>query len=390
MKSPVRNHWKSFFLPTIVAVCLSLALLSGALLTVRGFRRGSSESVPAASPVVLAPIAETPVPAFAPAAIAQEAIVPTLAPATPEPQPFEYLPVIHSGDTSEKMIAITVDDCYQMGNLKSIARLAHQNGGRLTLFPIGQNVTREGMDEILQICAFQLGFEIENHTWSHARIFRLSEDEMASEIWKQRAAVNRALGVNYEQHFFRLMGGDGEYDQRTHNYLKQLGYRGVADWTLSGSNAELDQIASALRPGAIFLFHTTDEDTEKLKKFIPYAVEQGYSLVTLNELLGLPENAVSDLSTFDSAQPAPAPYAPDYREQKKGDYSWATVLIQRRLVELGFLDGSAKSALEDDLADGVYGDSTCLAVEAFQAACGLPSTGVADVETQKMLFTDSL
>ncbi len=394
MKSPARNHRKPLFAPALLAACLSLALLTGAVLALRGARRPLTDPAPVAWAAEALPTAGTPLPTLAPmptaepATPAQSAAASTPVPATPEPQPFEYLPVIHRADTDEKKIAITVDDCFQAENLKTIAQLAHKNGGKLTLFPIGQNVARKGMDEILRDCAFRLGFEIENHTWSHARIFRLSEEEMAGEIWQQRVAVNRALGVNYEQHFFRLMGGDGESDQRTHNYLRQLGYRGVADWTISGSNAELEQIEAALGPGAIFLFHTTDADTAKLKAFIPYAVSQGYSLVTLNELLGLPENAVSDLSTFDPAQPAPVPYAPDYREQKKGDYSSATVQIQRRLIELGFLDGSAKRALAEVPAVGVYGDSTCLAVEAFQNACGLPGTGIADAETQRRLLDD--
>ena len=101
------------------------------------------------------------------------------------------------------------------------------------------------------------------------------------------------------------MGGDGEYDQRTHNYLRQLGYLGIADWSLSGSDADLERIKSSLAPGKIYLFHTTDADTAKLKEFIPYAVSQGYELVTLNELLGLEANAVSDLSTAETTMPEP-------------------------------------------------------------------------------------
>lgn len=302
---------------------------------------------------------------------------------------FEYLPVIHHADTTEKRIAITVDDCFQMDNLKTIAKLAIDRGGRLTLFPIGQNVVRDGMSDILKACVFNYGFEIENHTWSHSRIFRMSEEDMAAEIWKQRAAVNQALGVNYQEHFFRLMGGDGEYDQRTHNYLRQLGYLGIADWSLSGSDADLERIKSSLAPGKIYLFHTTDADTAKLKEFIPYAVSQGYELVTLNELLGLEANAVSDLSTAETTMPEPQPYATVYAEQKKGDYSWSVVLIQRALCEKGYLAASAKTATKGDVADGVYGDSTADAISAFQRANGLPETGVADAATQRLLLGDA-
>lgn len=332
----------------------------------------------------------SPTPTTQPTAIPEptETPEPTATPA-PETHDAVSLPVIRKVETNEKKIAITVDDCYQIDNLKRICTLAYQNGGRLTLFPIGQNVVRKDMDKILQGCVFSLGFEVENHTWSHARIFRLPESEMAEEIWKQRRAVCEALGVNYRQRYFRLMGGDGEEDQRTMNYLDQLGYEAIAGWTISGSDASMDQIKAALAPGAIFLFHTTDSDKAKLETFIPYAVQQGYELVTLNELLGKEPNEYSDLSSAESEMPAPRTYNATYSEQKKGDYSWDVVRIQTRLAELGYLDSASKTATKGNPADGVYGESTAQAIRRFQTDMGLEPTGKADVETQRLLLGDA-
>ena len=374
---------------TVAAVCVSVAALSvffcaGVLLKPASAsdRAVSSYTLalePTASPVPTPEPSPTPVPPPEPTAFA----------AVQAPESFTYLPVIRQAHTEKKQIAITVDDCYQKSNLEQIIGFAEQNGGKLTLFPIGQNVVRKGMPELLQDCVFRLGFEVENHTWSHSRIFRMSEEEMAAEIWKQQAAVSYALGVNYQQHFFRLMGGDGENDQRTHNYLEQLGYRGIASWSLSGSDAELSQIAQSLAPGKIYLFHTTDADTAKLREFIPYVVSQGYELVTLNELLGLDANETSDLSTAAQQMPAPAPYQVEYRELHKGEYSWSVVQIQQRLMQLGYLDRSAKSATRGNPADGVYGSSTVSAIQSFQKANGLPETGIADVDTQRLLLGDA-
>ena len=312
--------------------------------------------------------------------------VPTPEPtAAPAAEPFEYLPVVKMAQISEKKIAITVDDCFQVNNLARICSTADKYGGRLTLFPIGENLSKAGMSDLLKL-AVSKGFQIENHTWSHARVFRLSDQEMAAEIWKQRNALNQALGVNYQQSFFRLMGGDGEYDQRTHSYLKQLGFRGIADWTLSGSDATAEQIKNALSPGTIYLFHTTDRDTAMLEAFIPYAASQGYELVTLNELLGYPANTWTDLSTAETSMPQPQAYTVEYREQKNGDYSWAVVKIQAKLEELGYLRATSSHAVIGQCADGVYGESTASAVAAFQASVGLPATGVADVDTQTALL----
>ena len=301
---------------------------------------------------------------------------PTLAP-TPEPTPFVYLPVVYQAHTEKKRIAVTVDDCYQVANLKAIVRLAEDCGAKLTLFPVGENLAKSGMPELMRHSAFDLGFEIENHTYTHARIFRLPEEEMAAEIWNQRVALNQALGCDYEQHFLRLMGGDGETDQRTHNYLKQLGYLGIAKWSVSGSDSDMAHIKSALAPGQVYLFHTTDADTAKLKEFIPWAVSQGYELVTMNALLGIPENAAAPLT--EQTMPQPASFTDDHRTQKFGDYTWTTVRLQDALRSQGYL-------VMDGPSTGYFGKKTARAVSEFQAAHGLEPSGEADEATQRLIL----
>ena len=290
---------------------------------------------------------------------------------------FEYLPVFKRAETLDKVIAITVDDCFQIGNLRTIISTAYDNKGRLTLFPIGENLSKSGMKETLQ-GALKAKCEIENHTWSHSRIFRLPEMEMAEEIWKQGEALNELLGMNYREHFFRLMGGDGSSDQRTHNYLEQLGFYGIADWAVSGSDSTLEAIKKSLAPGLIYLFHTTDGDTQKLQQFIPYAVSQGYELVTLNELLGYPENETSQYA--ESTMPVPQPFVDEYRVHKMGDYAWNIVRMQDKLRELGFLEMEGEST-------GYYGEKTADAIKKYQISIGFNPTGIADAETQQKLLS---
>ena len=55
------------------------------------------------------------------------------------------------------------------------------------------------------------------------------------------------------------------------------------------------------------------------------------------------------------------------------------VFMQNRLIELNYLR---------DSADGVYGEATQAAVLAFQRNNNLPETGIADSETQRLLYSD--
>lgn len=284
-----------------------------------------------------------------------------------------WLPVFRKAETDEKMIAITVDDCFQAENLRTIVQTALDNGGKLTLFPIGDVAIREKQSEIIK-WAWENGMEIENHTYTHNGLYNVSDERLAQEIYKQNLAISGILGVEYQGHFLRPRGGDARNDQRIHAYIDQLGYYGVAHWSDSGSGTELKNLPGKLKPGAVYLFHTTDKDLEKLVRFIPYAVAQGYRLVTLNEMFGYPENETSplkDISEYPTPTLAPFEYTPV--TLKKPTYSYAVYLIQEELIALGYLDGEP---------DGVYGSGCAEAVASFQKKAGLEATGEADAATQ--------
>ena len=296
----------------------------------------------------------------------------------PTPEAEGYLPVFSKGETTQKVIAITVDDCNQTENLRQIVQCAIDNGGKLTILPIGENLERESLREVIRY-AYENGMELENHTYTHPAFYRMTTEEMAWEIYMNNRAVSETLGVDYQMHFMRTRGGDNRHDLRTHQYMEKMGYYGMAHWTLSGSSSSVAELKSELAPGNIYLFHTTDNDLGKLLGFIPYATQQGYRLVTLNEMFGLPENETAPLSEIN--MPEPDPYViPEYKLlDKKHSYVYDVYLLQQRLIELGWLDGTA---------DGVYGDDTYMAVGYFQKAIGMQPNGNATPETQEALYRD--
>lgn len=282
------------------------------------------------------------------------------------------LPVFSSIDTQDKVIAITVDDCYQASNLRSIIDLAIANNAKLTFFPIGEQALREPQQAALKY-AWENGMELENHTFTHNGLYGSSDEELAAEIYKQNLALSQLLGVEYQCHFLRPRGGDARHDQRIHAYISQLGYYGVAHWSQSGTRS-LGKLKDILAPGQVYLFHTTDKDLERLNFFIPYAVSQGYKLVTLNELFGYPANAYAPLEKPIEQHEIP-PLQPYDRVLVR--YAYGVKLVQERLVELNYLSGGA---------DGIYGENTAKAVGMFQQASGMEVTGEADPDTQTRLF----
>lgn len=299
----------------------------------------------------------------------------------PGPTAEGFSPVFSKADTTEKIIAITVDDCYQGENLEKIVNKALEVGGKLTIFPIGENALREKQAQVLKY-AWENGFELENHTFTHNGLYRCSDKEMAEEIYKQQMALSYILGVEYQPHFLRPKGGDARHDQRMQQYAMQLGYYGIAHWSASG-RASKKEIAKNLKPGTIYLFHTTDGDLEKLLAFIPWVAEQGYQMVTLNEMFGYPANETSALTTPISGRsvPQPEPYEPVFVPLKKTSYSYYAYLLQKKLISLGYLKGEA---------DGVYGKDCEDAVKKYQKDHKLKATGVADADLQRELIADLL
>ena len=320
------------------------------------------------------PTAEpTPAPTPAPRSAEERALT------RPEATAEGFLPVFAKADTDEKICAITVDDCYQAENLQQIVDKAMEVGAKLTIFPIGENVLKSRQSEILKY-AWENGFEIENHTFTHNGLYAIDDAEMAAEVYKQQLAVSYILNLEYQPHFLRPKGGDARRDQRIHTYAAQLGYYGIAHWSASGSAHSSDaKLGSQLEPGAIFLFHTTDYDLDRLLRFIPWVAEQGYRMVTLNEMFGYPANETAELSMpiRDHTIPELVPYRRVYVTYKKKTYAWGVYLLQQKLIELGYLKGSP---------DGVYGDGCEKAVKAYQKDHGLKQTGVADPELQQMIF----
>ncbi len=280
-----------------------------------------------------------------------------------------FMPVFMKADTEEKIIAITVDDCFQAENLQKIVDKAIEVGGKLTIFPIGKNTIKEQQSKILKY-AWENGFELENHTFTHNGLWYDTDEELAEEVTKAQLALSYILGVEYQCHFLRPRGGDARGDQRMQMYAKQMGYYGIAHWCVSGASEDA-KIAKGLKPGAIFLFHTTNTDLDKLMRFIPWAVEQGYQLVTLNEMFDYPPNETSELTVpIQEHQIAPLePYEMVYVPLKATTYSWEAYLFQQKLIELGYLTGEP---------DGVYGQDCAKAVKAYQKDHGLEQTGIAD------------
>lgn len=346
-----------------------------------------------AAPLVLgadAPAAQT----AAPEAIATAAPTPEAAPQPenggnrliPAPEKGDYfLPVFDRAlrtPDDEAMIAITVDDCDDPAVLDAMVDIARKYDVKLTLFPTGEALMDEKMSGGFKTCVRKYGYQLENHCYNHKGEYRLSDSELALQIWKQSMAASYVVGDDYQQHFFRPIYKGSDFDQRTHFFLRKLNYYGVGSYTHSYKDLDAADLADTLENGNIYQFDMTERSFMLFEAFISVASSKGYSLVTMNELFDLPENQISSHLTIDQQTlPTMEDYVPSLYDLKLNYRTHAVYKLQSKLMELGYLVG------EDAKSDGLYGPNTSIAVSAFQGNAGLPATGNADVATQEALYS---
>ena len=295
----------------------------------------------------------------------------------PERDDPAFLPIVEGAETERRAVAIVIESCGNTANLEAMLALLAEKGGAVTLCPAGENLSDERLVSALKAAA-EGGAEIEAMDWSTRYLYQMTDREMAEAIWNEGRAISAALGTDYQPHFYRMRDSRAEADQRAHDYLDQLGYRAVLRGTAASWTMAAVSLKQYVQPGAVLLFKTGKTELKNLKELLPWLVSEGYALVTLNDLFGLPANETAPLA--EAEMPEPRAFAAAYHTLREGDYGYDVLTLQNRLKELGLL------AVKD--ATACYAEKTVAAVRAFQKEEGLEVTGEADPETQRRLLGD--
>lgn len=294
-----------------------------------------------------------------------------------------FLPVFDKAlrtENDQAMIAVTVDDCDDAEVMEYVVDTARKYDIALTLFPTGEALMNEELTEGFRKCVTRYGYELENHTFNHKPAYQLTDSELAMQLWRQSIAASYAVDGDYQQHFFRPLYQGSDYDQRTHFYIRKLGYLGIGSYTHSYMGHDLDSLVKTLENGNVYQFDLTEESMALYEGFIRAAISKGYKLVTMNELFGLEENTVSDDLTLDQQTlPTMEDFTPSYYDLKLNYRTHAVYSLQGKLIQLGYL--------KEEKATGFYGPNTSIAVSAFQAKIGEAATGNATVNTQERMFS---
>ena len=203
-------------------------------------------------------------------------------------------------DPDKPMIALTFDDgpsAYTM----DIMALLEKYGGRSTFFVVGEML--EKRSEELQHMIDE-GHEIASHTWSHTNLRKVSKEE-------GKEAMNSVITYIKDNYGYSIKLCRPPYGASNATVKEEAGELGIAlviwsvdtlDWSTRNAEATFKAIKKEAKDGAIILCHDIHKPTaESMKQVIPWLHEEGYQLVTVQELLYYKNEGATAGKTYYSA-----------------------------------------------------------------------------------------
>lgn len=200
----------------------------------------------------------------------------------PLPEEEGLLPVFSRANTNEKRIAITVDGFVDADYVETLMGLCATYDVKVTLFPTGEELLKY---ESLWPSVVLGGHEIENHTFSDSRLSQMSAEEMKDEIKAQTNVLRSIIGEDYQPHFLRTGDMADDLNKDIHAVLIENGYFGVARFRVHTPAALSD-----VENGAIISYTLNERGLKALSQAIPVLYENGYQMVTVNDLFVYPGN----------------------------------------------------------------------------------------------------
>ncbi|MFR8784468.1 polysaccharide deacetylase family protein [Slackia sp.] len=199
----------------------------------------------------------------------------------------------------EKVVALTFDDGPWENHTAAILDILRDNGAKATFFTVGERIAGPGVDLVKR--ESDEGHQVCTHSWDHAsgsgqgvNLSFMSRDEQRDEIVRGMQAIADATGKDASK-VIRAPGGNFPLEvwQNLEDIIvADIGWDiDTLDWKRPGTSAVADQLKSAT-PGDIILMHDGGGDrsqtVEALRIALPYLKEQGFSFVTIDEIMKYP------------------------------------------------------------------------------------------------------
>ncbi len=186
-------------------------------------------------------------------------------------------------DPNKPMVALTYDDGPGGDAERKILKCLKKYDAVATFFYLGNRV--KGGSDNLKL-AYSLGCEIGNHSWDHANLASLDEDQIKSQITKTNKAVDKVIGRKPTV-FRPPYGSTSDKVRESANMPEILWTVDTLDWSSRDAKKIYKKVVKTKNlDGKIILMHSLyDESAEATEKLVPWLEKKGYQMVTVSELI---------------------------------------------------------------------------------------------------------
>lgn len=185
-------------------------------------------------------------------------------------------------DPDKPMIALTFDDGPYDPVTNRILDILEKYDARATFFVLGLQLETYG-ETLKRI--YSLGCQIGNHSYNHKYLHSLSVEEIHKEIDNTNNLIREIL--NIEVKIVRPpYGSPNDYLKEVIPYPLVLWSVDPKDWKSLNKDAIISEVVNKVEDGDIVILHDTYPTTaDACEVIIPRLIEDGYQLVTVDELM---------------------------------------------------------------------------------------------------------
>ena len=186
-------------------------------------------------------------------------------------------------EKNKKVVALTFDDGPDGNTTPQALDILAKYKIKATFFVQGKNIA--GNESILKRMQSE-GHEVGNHSWNHPILTKLSLEDAKKQLTDTEDAITKVLGKSSK--LMRPPYGAISDDIRNNLDLSFIMWDvDSLDWKSKNEAAILTVIQRQVSNGSIILMHDIHQTSvNSLPKVIEYLQGQGYSFVTVSELLG--------------------------------------------------------------------------------------------------------
>lgn len=187
---------------------------------------------------------------------------------------------VYDSTKEPPLVALTFDDGPGQYTDKLLDCL-EENGAKATFYMLGQNVER--YPDIVKRM-HDLGMELSNHTYDHKDLAKLTQSQITEEIEKTSSLIQDAAGVLPDT----LRPPGGSYNDTVQKLAGMPIVKwsiDTKDWKTKSEDQTYQCVMDNVEDGSIVLMHDIHKwSVDAAIRLIPDLIEEGYKLVTVQEL----------------------------------------------------------------------------------------------------------